>query len=108
MIRIGIDLGGTNIAVGAVDDLSLIHIWYTLMTSTKPTATMPHSRKIRWITFSRALWAVSYTHLDVYKRQSIAGSRLSRKMAAVRLSQEVCLLKELLSLFLTFAKVRCV
>lgn len=36
---------------------------------------------------------------------SIAGSRLSRKMAAVRLSQEVCLLKELLSLFLTFAKV---
>ena len=36
---------------------------------------------------------------------SIAGSRLSRKIAAVRLSQEVCLLKELLSLFLTFAKV---
>lgn len=36
---------------------------------------------------------------------SITGSRLSRKMAAVRLSQEVCLLKELLSLFLTFAKV---
>ena len=36
---------------------------------------------------------------------SIAGSRLSRKMAAVRLSREVCLLKELLSLFLTFAKV---
>ena len=36
---------------------------------------------------------------------SIAGSHLSRKMAAVRLSQEVCLLKELLSLFLTFAKV---
>ena len=36
---------------------------------------------------------------------SIAGSRLSWKMAAVRLSQEVCLLKELLSLFLTFAKV---
>ena len=39
------------------------------------------------------------------KGYSIAGSRLSRKMAAVRLSQEVCLLKELLSLFLTFAKV---
>ena len=36
---------------------------------------------------------------------SIAGSRLSRKMAAVRLSREVCLLKEMLSLFLTFAKV---
>ena len=39
------------------------------------------------------------------KGYSIAGSRLPRKMAAVRLSQEVCLLKELLSLFLTFAKV---
>ena len=39
------------------------------------------------------------------KGYSIAGSRLSRKMAAVRLSREVCLLKELLSLFLTFAKV---
>ena len=36
---------------------------------------------------------------------SIAGSRLSRKMAAVRLSQEGCLLKELVSLFLSFAKV---
>ena len=32
-------------------------IRYTLMTSTKPTATMPHSRKIRWITVSRALRA---------------------------------------------------
>ena len=39
------------------------------------------------------------------KGYSIAGSRLSRKMAAVRLSREVCLLKEMLSLFLTFAKV---
>lgn len=39
------------------------------------------------------------------KGYSIAGSRLPRKMAAVRLSREVCLLKELLSLFLTFAKV---
>ena len=39
------------------------------------------------------------------KGYSIAGSRLFRKMAAVRLSREVCLLKELLSLFLTFAKV---
>ena len=39
------------------------------------------------------------------KGYSIAGSRLSRKMTAVRLSREVCLLKELLSLFLTFAKV---
>ena len=39
------------------------------------------------------------------KGYSIAGSRLPRKMAAVRLSREVCLLKEMLSLFLTFAKV---
>ena len=39
------------------------------------------------------------------KGYSIAGGCLPRKMAAVRLSQEVCLLKELLSLFLTFAKV---
>ena len=39
------------------------------------------------------------------KGYSIAGSRLPRKMAAVRLSREVCLLKEMLSLCLTFAKV---
>ena len=39
------------------------------------------------------------------KGYSIAGSRLPRKMAAVRLSREVCVLKEMLSLFLTFAKV---